>query len=117
MPLLYEVLKDNSPLYMFCGSDKVDFFKQQVEKYFEVKNLIVWDKGNTTAGALQAQYGKQYELILYANKGRSCFNENAFRYSDIWRVPRIVGNEQLHQNQKPLDLISRIIIQHTKKTI
>lgn len=27
MPLLYDVMKDDTPLYMFCGSDKVDFFK------------------------------------------------------------------------------------------
>lgn len=39
VPLLYDVMKDNTPLYMFCGSDKVDFFKQEVEKCFTVKNL------------------------------------------------------------------------------
>ena len=52
IPLLYDVMKDNSPLYMFCGSDKVDFFKAEIEKYFTVKNLIVWDKGNHNAGDL-----------------------------------------------------------------
>lgn len=71
VPLLYDVMKDNTPLYMFCGSDKVDFFKQEVEKCFTVKNLIVWDKGNHTAGDLGAQYGKRYEFIIYANKGRA----------------------------------------------
>ena len=73
IPLLYDVMKNNTPLYMFCGSDKVDFFKQEVEKYFTVKNLIVWDKGNHTAGDLGAQYGKRYEFIIYANKGRAPF--------------------------------------------
>ena len=48
IPLLYDVMKDDTPLYMFCGSDKVDFFKQQIEKRFTVKNIIVWDKGNHT---------------------------------------------------------------------
>ena len=37
MPLLYEVLKDNAPLYMFCGSDNIDFFVQEVKKYFKEK--------------------------------------------------------------------------------
>lgn len=114
MPLLYAALKDNCPFYMFCGSDKVDFFKAEVEKYFTFKNLIVWGKGNHTAGDLDAQYGKCYEFIIYANKGRAPFNPGATRYDDIWRFARVTGKEQIHQNQKPLDLLSRIINQHTK---
>jgi site-specific DNA-methyltransferase (adenine-specific) len=114
LPLLYDVMKDDTPLYLFCNADHVDFFKSECDKYFTFKNLIVWDKMAHTAGDLQAQYGKQYEFILYANKGRSCFVENAFRYSDIWRIPRITGKTQLHQNQKPIDLILRILRQHTK---
>lgn len=115
IPLLYDIMKDDTPLYMFCGSDKVDFFKQQIEKRFTVKNIIVWDKGNHTAGDLEAQYGKQYEFVIYANKGRAKFNQDMPRYSDIWRFPRITGKEQIHQNQKPLDLLYRIINQHTHR--
>lgn len=115
MPLLYDVLNDDGPLYMFCGSDKVDFFKQQVERYFKIKNIIVWDKGNWTGGDLEAQYGKQYEFIIYANKGRAKFVYGAKRHSDLWRFARISGNEQIHDNQKPLDLYYRIIKQHTQQ--
>ncbi len=115
MPLLYEVLKDNAPLYMFCGSDKIDFFKQQVEKYFTIKNIIVWDKGNQTMGDLEAQFGKGYEFIIYANKGRAIFNPNAKRYSDVWRFNRVSSDKLIHQNQKPLDVLSRMINQHTKQ--
>lgn len=114
MPLLYDVLNDNSAMYMFCGSDKVDFFKQQAERFFIIKNIIVWDKGNWTAGDLGAQYGKQYEFIIYANKGRAKFIDGAKRHSDIWRFSRVAGNEQMHDNQKPLDLYYRIIKQHTQ---
>ena len=115
IPLLYDVMKDNTPLYMFCGSDKVDFFKQEVEKYFNFKNLIVWDKGNHTAGDLEAQYGKKYEFIIYANKGRACFNKEAKRYNDKWYFPRVSAEKEIHQNQKPVDVIYRILNQHTKK--
>ena len=114
MPLLYSVMKDNTPLYMFCGSDKIDFFKKEIEKHFNIKNIIVWDKGNHTAGDLEAQYGKRYEFIIYANKGRAKFNTDKPRYDDIWYFPRVSGEKQIHQNQKPVDLISRIIVQHTK---
>ena len=114
IPLLYDVMKDDTPLYMFCGSDHIDFFLQEVKRFFTVKNIIVWDKGNHTAGDLEAQYGKRYEFIIYANKGRAVFNDDAKRLADIWCVARITGNEQIHQNQKPTNLISRIINQHTK---
>ena len=83
IPLLYDVMKPDTPLYMFCGSDKVDFFKQQIESRFTIKNIIVWDKGNHTAGDLEAQYGKRYEFIIYANKGRAKFNPDVPRYDDI----------------------------------
>ena len=115
MPLLYDVMKDNTPLYMFCGSDKVDFFKSEVDKFFTVKNLIVWDKGNHTAGDLDAQYGKRYEFIIYANKGRAPFQPNMPRLADIWRFPRVGWQQQIHQNQKPTNLLSQIINQHTKE--
>lgn len=115
IPLLYDVMKNDTPLYMFCGSDKVDFFKQQIERRFTVKNIIVWDKGNHTAGDLEAQYGKRYEFIIYANKGRAKFNPDVPRYEDIWKFARVTGKEQIHQNQKPTDLLSRIINQHTRR--
>lgn len=115
VPLLYDVMKDNTPLYMFCGSDKIDFFKQEIEKCFTIKNLIVWDKGNHTAGDLKAQYGKCYEFIIYANKGRAPFQPNMPRLEDIWHFHRVTGKEQIHQNQKPTNLLSQIINQHTKE--
>lgn len=100
---------------MFCCSEKIDFFKREIEKYFTIKNIIIWDKGNHTAGDLEAQYGKRYEMLIYANKGRAKFNDDKPRYDDIWYYPRVTGTAQIHQNQKPTDLISRIIKQHTKQ--
>ena len=99
----HRVLKDDSAVYIFCNSNKIDFFKQEVEKYFKIKNIIVWIKNNWTAGDLQAAYGKQYEFIIYANKGRKKFNGK--RITDVWFFDRVSGKEQLHQNQKPTELI------------
>ncbi len=65
----YRIMKENTAMYMFCSMDKVDFFKQELEKYFSVKNIIVWVKNNHTAGDLKHQFGKQYEFIY------SCFNK------------------------------------------
>lgn len=108
MPELYRVLKPDSAMYMFCSMDKVDFFKQEVEKYFNLKNIIIWVKNNHTAGDLEAQYAKKYEMILYANKGRCKINGK--RITDVWYFDKVVGKNQVHQNEKPLDLMQEIVL-------
>lgn len=107
----YRILKNDSAMYMFCSFDKVDFFKQEIEKYFKIKNMIVWVKNNHTAGDLKAQFGKKYELVFLVNKGRALFNGK--RLTDVWEFDRVSGNKQLHQNQKPLELIEQCVIKHS----
>lgn len=116
----YRIMKDNTAIYMFCGPDKIDFFKSEVEKYFKYKNIIVWKKNNWTAGDLEGQFGKQYEFIIMANKGRSKIRLGKLdvssvvkRYSDIWEFPRVAGDQQIHQNQKPVELIEQCICCHS----
>lgn len=104
----YRILKDNSAMYMFCNMNAVDYFKCELEKAgFTIKNMIVWVKNNHTAGDLVAQYGKKYELLFYVNKGR-CPIRNG-RLTDVWEFPRVSGKNQLHQNQKPVELIQQCI--------
>ena len=105
-------MKNNTAMYMFCNCDKVDFFKQELENAgFKIKNMIIWVKNNWTAGDLKAQFGKQYEIIFLVNKGRKCFNGK--RITDVWMFDRISGKKQLHQNQKPVDLLKQCILKHS----
>ena len=113
IPELHRVLKDDTAIYIFSSPDTIDFFKSLIDKYFKIKNIIIWVKNNWTAGDLEAQYGKQYEMCIYANKGRKKINGK--RITDVWiandemGLNRVSGNEQVHQNQKPLELIKRMI--------
>jgi site-specific DNA-methyltransferase (adenine-specific) len=107
----HRVLKNDTAMYMFCSFDKIDFFKSEIEKYFTVKNIIIWRKNNHTAGDLEAQFGKQYEMIILANKGRRPFNGD--RLTDVWDFKRVSSDKLLHQNQKPIELIKRCIIKHS----
>lgn len=111
---LYRILKDNSAMYIFCSFDKVDWFKRIIEKSgFNIKNMIVWVKNNWTAGDLENAYGKQYELCFYVNKGLRKIEGK--RLTDVWDskningLKRVVGMDQIHQNQKPLELIKLMI--------
>ena len=109
----HRIMKNNTAMYMFCSSNKVDFFKQELEKYFTVKNMIIWVKNNHTAGDLKKAFGRKYEIIFLVNKGKSEFNGK--RLTDVWEFDRVVGKKQLHQNQKPIELIDQCIIKHSNK--
>lgn len=101
-------------MYIFCNCDRVDFFKQKLElANFNIKNMIVWVKNNWTAGDLKAQFGKQYEIIFLVNKGRKLFNGK--RITDVWYFNRVVNKNQLHQNQKPVDLLEQCVEKHSKE--
>ena len=110
----YRILKNDTAMYMFCNCDKVDFFKQELQKAgFKIKNMIIWVKNNWTAGDLKAQFGKHYEIIFLVNKGRKCFNGE--RLTDIWCFDRVAGKNQQHQNQKPVDLLEQCILKHSNE--
>lgn len=110
----YRILKPNHACYMFCSPKTLCFFTEAAEKaHFTVKNRIVWVKNKWTAGDLKAQFGQQYEVILLLNKGRAPFYGK--RIGDVWHFPRVAGNKQLHQNQKPLELMIQCIEKHSQE--
>lgn len=109
----YRILKNDSAIYMFSSETKIDFFKQEIEKYFNIKNIIVWVKNNHTAGDLEAAFGRQKEFIIYANKGRCKINGK--RLTDIWNFDRVAGDNLIHQNQKPISLIKRCVKKSSNK--
>lgn len=38
----YRILKNNTAMYIFCNCDRVDFFKQELEKAgFKIRNMII----------------------------------------------------------------------------
>lgn len=109
----YRIMKEDTAMYMFCSSNKVDFFKKELEKYFTIKNMIIWVKNNHTAGDLQSAFGRKYEIIFLVNKGRSKFNGT--RLTDVWEFKKVSGKAQLHQNQKPIEMIEQCIEKHSNE--
>ena len=107
----YRILKDDTAMYLFCSSNKVDFFKKELEKVFSIKNMIIWVKNNHTAGDLESAFGRKYEIVFLVNKGQRRFNGE--RLTDIWKFPKVSSDSQLHQNQKPIELIKRCIEKHS----
>ncbi|MDN5612405.1 MAG: site-specific DNA-methyltransferase, partial [Staphylococcus equorum] len=56
-------------------------------------------------------FGRIYEIIFLVVKGVNHFNGK--RLTDVWEFDRVSGKKQLHQNQKPLDLIKQCIEKHS----
>ena len=107
----YRILKNDSALYMFCNSNKVAYFVNELEKYFTMRNIIVWVKNNHTAGDLVHAFGKKHEFIILVNKGNAKIR--GLRLSDVWEYDKVVGKSQLHQNQKPVALLKQCILKHS----
>lgn len=73
-----------------------------------MKNRIVWDKGQTTMGDLQGAFGYQYEVLMFATKGRPTIRGK--RHPDVWRHMKVSQDKLMHQNQKPVALLERAIM-------
>ena len=71
------------------------------------RNMIIWDKGNWTAGDLKGSFGNKYEIILLGAKGKG-WEYKGGRLHDIWQIDR-VGTQRIHPTQKPVALYERII--------
>ncbi|KKL59270.1 hypothetical protein LCGC14_2217000, partial [marine sediment metagenome] len=112
LKLIEPKLKKNSHIYIFTSWKVLDKIKPIIEKYFPVKNCIVWDKENWGSGDLDGNYGEQYELILFAKKGNRKLNSEK-RPINIIRVPRT--NNKEHPTQKPIELLKELIQNSTKE--
>ena len=108
---LNRVLKNNRHFYWFTRWDRVPLQLPILEKYFAVKNAIIWKKNNWSMGDLQGAYAGQYEVILFAQKGRRKLNEvdGRKRHPDILEFDRVPTTKLRHSHEKPEDLIEFLI--------
>ncbi|PAD72429.1 DNA-methyltransferase [Paenibacillus campinasensis] len=103
----YRVLKEDTAIYMFCSWHHIDFFKTEFEKYFKLKNLIVWNKNVHGTGDLKGSYGPKHELVLFGHKGRSLLREK--RLPDVIDCAKIPSLKLTHPTEKPTELLKIFI--------
>ncbi len=103
----YRVLKDDTAIYSFCSWHNVDFFKQEFEKHFKLKNIVVWNKNNHGSGDLKGAYAPKHEFVLFGHKGRSLFREK--RIPDVVDCAKVPSPKLTHPTEKPLDLLKIFI--------
>lgn len=101
----FRVSKNNTAHYVFCSFHNIDIFKQQFQRFFKIKNILVWEKNNTSMGDLRADFAPKVEFILFIQKGRRTINGK--REPNIFRFAR-TGNK-LHPTEKPVDLFEYLL--------
>ena len=102
-------MKDNTEIYCFCSWHNIDYFKRDFEKYFKLKNIIVWNKNNHGTGDLKGAYAPKHEFILFGHKGRTLLREK--RIPDIIDCSKVLSKKLTHPTEKPQELLEIFIKQ------
>ncbi len=108
------VLKNGGVIYLNTDWRTYPLLYPIFTKYFKMPNLIVWDYKWIKAGIY---YRFRHEFIMYGikeNKKRSFDGGQA----DIWDIRCINYTNlktKLHQAQKPIELIEKILFNETKE--
>jgi len=108
---MHRCLAPNSAAYVFCSFHKIDLFKQTFEQFFKVKNLLVWEKNNTSMGDLKADFAPKAEFILLLHKGRPFIRGR--RDPNIFKFKRTLNKR--HPTEKPEDLCAYLISKFSDK--
>ena len=101
----HRVMKDNSAGYVFCSFHFIDVFKYELEQYFKIKNILIWEKNNHSTGDLKGDFAPKVEFVIFIQKGR--VEIKGKRDPNIFRFAK-TGNE-LHPTQKPVNMFEYLI--------
>ena len=102
---LKRVCKDDAHLYVFCSWHNVDVFKRELGLFFNIKNILIWEKNNTGMGDREGDYAPKYEMVIFCSNGRKKLNGR--RDANILKAKK-TGNEN-HPTEKPVKLISYLV--------
>ena len=108
------LLNDTAAVYVFAAPLKLDEVLRVLRSFWDVANVLCWDKGNGTAGDLATTYGKRWEAIVYARRGRPAFKR---RDRDVLAFSRGNSRRYLHPTQKPISLLRYLIERHPDASV
>ena len=106
-------LLPDAHVYIFGNPNEIENIKPLFCKYFNLKNILIWDRDVIGMGDLKT-YGRSYDVIYFG------YNEvwrdlNGTRDRDILRFARVAPNNLQHPTEKPLDILEYIIRKSTSE--
>ena len=106
------ISKEKASFYLFFAINRSSETLDGLSKCeIEIRNWLIWDKGNVGFHAMGAQYKPNYEAFLYCHKvGQSPEWIGDFNQQTIWRhAGEKLG---LHPTMKPVALIEQAFGNH-----
>lgn len=100
----YRVLRKDSVMFFFVSWQTIDKVKPKIEDYFEVKNVIVWDKDWFGLGN---NFRPNHEFIILASKGK--YKTKSKNLSNILKFRRVAPMKLQHSCEKPVALLELLI--------
>jgi site-specific DNA-methyltransferase (adenine-specific) len=100
--------KETGHIYIMFDSYSLLTLGSIVRKYFEVKNLITWDKVNIGMGHY---FRRRHEYIIFGTNGNTRKIRNR-TFPDIWRFKRIHNSK--YPTQKPVEVFQTMIYASTE---
>lgn len=91
----YRIVKPAGNVILFCGWSQVCNMIQQVDKHFELKNWIIWDriKGR---GATKNLVSTREDILWYSNNSEPTYHK---MYSNIKKATRGMGDKNGHDTR------------------
>lgn len=102
------VLKMDRTFWFFTNWQEAWWFQAKFMPRGLIRNQIIWNKGNWTAGDLEGSLGNMYEVIFLGVKGQWKLKDKRLNDLEDWMIPR-VGTNRVHPTEKPVELYARII--------
>jgi len=101
-------LKMDRTFWFFTNWAEAWWFQQKFMPRGLIRNQIIWNKGNWTAGDLGGSLGNMYEVIFLGVKGQWKLKGRRLNDLEDWVIPR-VGTNRIHSTEKPVALYQKII--------
>ena len=103
------VLRKDGAMWLFTRWDVYPLWARLVPATLKLVNLVVWDKGNHTAGDLTGNLGFRWEGIMLIRKAAGRLRVRGKRWPNLWEFPRVPAGKAQHPAEKPVDMLVRAI--------
>ena len=107
------VKRFNNGFVFVCTTWKV--LKEWLEiftRYYDLSNMIIWNKGGGGIGDLKHTFLTDYEIILCSNNDKEITGK---RIGSVWNISKDNANNYIHATQKPVELSATSILNTTNK--
>ena len=104
----------NDGFVFICTTWKIlDKWIPLFKQYYNLSNMIIWNKGGGGIGDLKHTFSTDYEIILCSNNEREVIGK---RIGSVWNIGKDNVNDYVHPTQKPIELSANAIKNVTKET-